>query len=93
MREGGTGRECRQQADDRWERMKADWKGDGEETSGWSVQSMFTRAEGQCAEERGKEEVEAYYDEREVSETSIDTPKVGNILDSRGGIVHTVHDG
>ena len=47
MREGGTGRECRQQADDRWERMKADWKDDGEEEGGWPAQRMFPCAEGQ----------------------------------------------
>ena len=97
MREGGTWRRCHQHADDRWERMKADWKDDGEEVGGWSSQRMFTRAEGQgddspnyescavelvelrhCMEERGKEEVEAYYGGGEVSGASFDEPEIGN---------------
>ena len=47
MREGGTWRRCRQQADNRWERMKADWKDGGEEAGGWYAQRMFAHAEGQ----------------------------------------------
>ena len=37
MRNGGTWRRCHQQDDDRWEKMKVDGKGDGEEAGGWSV--------------------------------------------------------
>ena len=47
MRKGGMWRMCCQQADNRWEKLKVDWKGDGEEAGGWSVQSMVARAEGQ----------------------------------------------
>ena len=47
----------------------------------------------QYAVERGKEEVEAEYDGREVSGASIDAPEVGNIFGSRGGIFGIVHVG
>ena len=35
MRERDTWRRCRQQVDDMWERMKADWKDENEEEGGW----------------------------------------------------------
>ena len=47
MRKRSTWRRCRQQADDRWEKLKVDWKGDGKDVGGWSFQSMVARAEGQ----------------------------------------------
>jgi hypothetical protein len=44
-------------------------------------------------EERGKEEVEADYDEGEVSGASFDEPEIGNKWGSRGGIACSVFDG
>ena len=46
MREGGTGRESRQQADDRWERMRMDGKDGDEVAGGWHAQRRSACAEG-----------------------------------------------
>ena len=47
MWKGDTWRRCRQQADDRWENMSLDGKGDGEEVGGWTSQSKLGHAESQ----------------------------------------------
>ena len=46
MREGGTGREGRQQADDRWERKRMDGKDGSEVEGGWHAQRRYALAEG-----------------------------------------------
>ena len=48
MRKGDMWRRCRQQADDRWEKITVDGKGNGEEEACQTSQSKLSHAKSQC---------------------------------------------
>lgn len=73
--------------------MVARAEGQGEDSLNNETWWMELEELRQCAVERGKKEVAAEYDGREVSGATSDEPKVGNIFGSRGGIVGIAHFG